>query len=196
VVTKSPPVAWYRTMAHNPEVAAAFATYWEMLHRGGTVPHEIKELARIQIAQMVGCEFCARQVFAAGTFDYGRRKDELRAAQLGAPGPQDPRGSALRPHAHPRRWPRRRCVRGTPKVLHQRRNYRDVRILLFYRRRQPHGQKLEYRAARRSLGDSRRRHVDSRRLSVEIELRIVAGRSASCATFGLVADLLTTSRAL
>jgi alkylhydroperoxidase family enzyme len=32
-----------------------------MLHRGGTVPHEIKELARIQIAQMVGCEFCARQ---------------------------------------------------------------------------------------------------------------------------------------
>ncbi len=62
VVTKSPPVAWYRTMAHNPEVAAAFATYWELLHRGGTVPHEIKELARIQIAQMVGCEFCARQV--------------------------------------------------------------------------------------------------------------------------------------
>jgi len=62
VLTKSPPVAWYRTMAHNPEVAAAFATYWELLHRGGTVPHEIKELARIQIAQMVGCEFCARQV--------------------------------------------------------------------------------------------------------------------------------------
>jgi alkylhydroperoxidase family enzyme len=62
VVTKSPPVAWYRTMAHNPEVAAAFATYWELLHRGGTVPHEIKELARIQIAQMIGCEFCARQV--------------------------------------------------------------------------------------------------------------------------------------
>src|SRR5258708_962490 len=55
VVTKSPPVAWYRTMAHNPEVGAAFAAYWELLHRGGTVPHEIKELARIQIAQMVGC---------------------------------------------------------------------------------------------------------------------------------------------
>jgi alkylhydroperoxidase family enzyme len=32
-----------------------------MLHRGGSVPHEIKELARIQIAQIVGCEFCARQ---------------------------------------------------------------------------------------------------------------------------------------
>ena len=62
IVTKSPPVAWYLTMAHNPEIAAGFAAYWEMLHRGGTVPHEIKELARIQIAQMVGCEFCARQV--------------------------------------------------------------------------------------------------------------------------------------
>ena len=49
-VTKSPPQAWYRTMGHNPEVAKAFAGYWDMLHRGGSVPHEIKELARIQIA--------------------------------------------------------------------------------------------------------------------------------------------------
>ena len=61
-VTKSPPPAWYRTMGHNPEVAKAFAGYWDMLHRGGSVPHEIKELARIQIAQMIGCEFCARQI--------------------------------------------------------------------------------------------------------------------------------------
>ena len=60
-VTKSPPQAWYRTMGNNPEVAKAFAGYWDMLHRGGSVPHEIKELARIQIAQMIGCEFCARQ---------------------------------------------------------------------------------------------------------------------------------------
>lgn len=60
-VTKSPPPAWYRTMGQNPEVAKEFARYWDMLHRGGAVPHEIKELARIQIAQMVGCEFCARQ---------------------------------------------------------------------------------------------------------------------------------------
>ena len=60
-VTKSPPPAWYRTMGQNPDVAREFARYWDMLHRGGTVPHEIKELARIQIAQIVGCEFCARQ---------------------------------------------------------------------------------------------------------------------------------------
>ena len=61
-VTKSPPPQWYRTMGQNPEVAMEFARYWDMLHRGGTVPHEIKELARIQIAQIVGCEFCARQI--------------------------------------------------------------------------------------------------------------------------------------
>jgi RNA polymerase sigma-70 factor (ECF subfamily) len=60
-ITKSPPQAWYRTMGHNPEVAKAFAKYWDLLHRGGAVPHEIKELARIQIAQMIGCDFCARQ---------------------------------------------------------------------------------------------------------------------------------------
>jgi alkylhydroperoxidase family enzyme len=59
--TKSPPVNWYLTMGNNPQVATAFARYWEPLHRGGAVPHEIKELARIQIAQMIGCEFCARQ---------------------------------------------------------------------------------------------------------------------------------------
>jgi alkylhydroperoxidase family enzyme len=49
-------------MGNNPEVAVGFARYWEMLHRGGSVRHEIKELCRIQIAQMIGCEFCARQV--------------------------------------------------------------------------------------------------------------------------------------
>ena len=59
--TKSPPPSWYRTMGNNPAVAAGFASYWEILHRGGSVPHEIKELARLQISQMIGCEFCARQ---------------------------------------------------------------------------------------------------------------------------------------
>lgn len=60
-ITKSPPPSWYRTMGHNPDVAIEFAKYWNMLHRGGSVPHRIKELCRIQIAQMIGCEFCASQ---------------------------------------------------------------------------------------------------------------------------------------
>ena len=59
--TESPPPQWYRTMGNNPDVATAFAAYWDLLHRGGSVPHEIKELGRLQIAQMIGCEFCARQ---------------------------------------------------------------------------------------------------------------------------------------
>jgi alkylhydroperoxidase family enzyme len=78
-VTKSPPQAWYRTMGHNPEVAKAFANYWNYLHRGGSVPHEIKELARIQIAQMIGCEFCARQTspLAASITDEEKRSCAL-----------------------------------------------------------------------------------------------------------------------
>jgi alkylhydroperoxidase family enzyme len=67
--TKSPPPQWYRTMGQNPEVAKAFRAYWDFLHRGGAVPHEIKELARIQIAQMIGCEFCARQISPLAEID-------------------------------------------------------------------------------------------------------------------------------
>jgi len=63
--TKSPPPSWYRTMANNVEVAKEFARYWDLLHRGGEVPHRVKELCRIQIAQMVGCEFCSRQTSPA-----------------------------------------------------------------------------------------------------------------------------------
>jgi alkylhydroperoxidase family enzyme len=58
---RSPPVSWYLTMGHNPEVASAYAAYWDLLHRGGSVPHRIKEVCRIAIAQMIGCDFCAQQ---------------------------------------------------------------------------------------------------------------------------------------
>jgi alkylhydroperoxidase family enzyme len=67
--TLSPPPQWYRTMGQNADVAKAFASYWDLLHRGGLVSHEIKELARIQIAQMIGCEFCARQVSPLALID-------------------------------------------------------------------------------------------------------------------------------
>ena len=56
-------------MGNNPEVAKAFASYWDLLHRGGTVSHEIKELGRLQIAQMIGCEFCARQISPLAEID-------------------------------------------------------------------------------------------------------------------------------
>ena len=109
-VTKSPPQAWYRTMGNNPEVAKAFADYWDMLHRGGSVPHEIKELARIQIAQMIGCEFCARQTSPLAASITEEEKTKLRAAELGASRPQDARCSPLRQDAHARRWPGRASI--------------------------------------------------------------------------------------
>ena len=114
--TKSPPPAWYRTMGHNPEVAKAFAGYWELLHRGGSVPHEIKELARIQIAQMgSGSRLAIRKTspgvirrlalrrpadFSARGLHHRRREEELRAAGLGSPGSEDSRRAPLCPHAH------------------------------------------------------------------------------------------------
>lgn len=76
---KTPPVSWYLTMGHSPEVALAFAEYWKVAHRGGQVPHEIKELCRIQIAQMIGCDFCARQ---RSSLTDGITEEEIQSCAL------------------------------------------------------------------------------------------------------------------
>jgi len=57
----TPKPAWYLTLAHAPEMANAYAEYWDLTHRGGQVEHTTKELMRIAIAQLLGCEFCADQ---------------------------------------------------------------------------------------------------------------------------------------
>jgi alkylhydroperoxidase family enzyme len=57
----TPKPAWYLTLAHNPEMAKAYAAYWDITHRGGRVEHVIKELMRITIAQLLDCGFCAEQ---------------------------------------------------------------------------------------------------------------------------------------
>ncbi len=57
----TPKAAWYLTMAHNPEIAKAYAEFWNLTHRGGIVEHNIKELMRIAIAQILDCDFCADQ---------------------------------------------------------------------------------------------------------------------------------------
>jgi AhpD family alkylhydroperoxidase len=57
----TPKPAWYLTLAHSPEMAIAYAEYWETTHRGGRVEHTTKELMRIAIAQLLGCDFCAQQ---------------------------------------------------------------------------------------------------------------------------------------
>jgi AhpD family alkylhydroperoxidase len=57
----TPKPAWYLTLAHNPEMAKAYASYWDATHRGGQVEHTTKELMRIAISQLLGCAFCADQ---------------------------------------------------------------------------------------------------------------------------------------
>jgi AhpD family alkylhydroperoxidase len=57
----TPKPAWYLTLGHNPEMAVGYARYWDLTHRGGTVEHGIKELMRIAISTLLGCEFCAQQ---------------------------------------------------------------------------------------------------------------------------------------
>jgi AhpD family alkylhydroperoxidase len=57
----TPKPTWYLTLAHSPEMAKAYAAYWEATHRGGRVEHTTKELMRIAISQLLGCDFCAAQ---------------------------------------------------------------------------------------------------------------------------------------
>ncbi len=57
----TPKPAWYQTLASNPSVAKAFAYYWDTVFRAGRVEHEIKELMRICVAQLLGCSFCSEQ---------------------------------------------------------------------------------------------------------------------------------------
>lgn len=57
----TPKPAWYQTLAHSPDMAVAYARYWDLTHRGGRVEHTTKELMRIAIAELLGCGFCADQ---------------------------------------------------------------------------------------------------------------------------------------
>lgn len=77
----APRPEWYLTLAHSPETAKAYATFWEHLHRGGRVEHTTKELMRIAIAQLLGCSFCADQRSAAAV-EQGLDEEEARACAL------------------------------------------------------------------------------------------------------------------
>jgi AhpD family alkylhydroperoxidase len=57
----TPKPAWYETLAHAPDMAVAYARYWDLTHRGGSVEHTTKELMRIAISELLGCGFCADQ---------------------------------------------------------------------------------------------------------------------------------------
>lgn len=57
----TPKPEWFLTLGHSPKMATAYYEYWDTTHRHGAVDHKIKELMRIAISTLLGCEFCADQ---------------------------------------------------------------------------------------------------------------------------------------
>jgi AhpD family alkylhydroperoxidase len=86
----TPKPAWYLTLAHNPEMAKAYAAYWDTTHRGGRVEHTTKELMRIAIAQLLDCTFCADQRSVVAT-EQGLSEEDAAACALPAFNHPDPR---------------------------------------------------------------------------------------------------------
>ncbi len=89
----TPKPAWYLTLAHNPDMAVEYALFWDATHRGGRVEHTIKELMRIAIAQLLGCEFCAEQR-SVMALDHGLDEGDARACALAEFDHPDPRTRA------------------------------------------------------------------------------------------------------
>ena len=86
----TPKPAWYLTLAHSPEMATAYADYWETTHRGGRVEHTTKELRRIAIAELLGCTFCSAQR-SVPAVEQGLDEQQARACARLDFEPPDPR---------------------------------------------------------------------------------------------------------
>ena len=89
----TPKPAWYLTLAHAPEMATGYADFWDLTHRGGEVEHTTKELMRIAIAQLLGCEFCADQRSVVA-LDQGLTESDALACALPDFNHPDPRTRA------------------------------------------------------------------------------------------------------
>jgi alkylhydroperoxidase family enzyme len=57
----TPKPAWFLTLGHAPDVAIAFDAYWDTTFRQGCVEHSTKEMVRLTIVTMLGCDFCGSQ---------------------------------------------------------------------------------------------------------------------------------------
>ena len=89
----TPKPAWYLTLAHDPEMAKAYAAYWDLTHRGGRVEHTTKELMRIAIASLLDCKFCASQR-SARALEEGLDEAQAVACSLPDFDPPDARARA------------------------------------------------------------------------------------------------------
>ncbi len=89
----TPRPAWYQTLASNPQVAKAFARYWDTVFRGGRVEHGIKELMRICVARLLGCSFCYEQRSTQAT-QGGLAEEAIQSCTLADFDSPDPRTRA------------------------------------------------------------------------------------------------------
>ncbi len=117
----TPKPAWYLTLAHDPEMAVAYARFWDLAHRGGRVEHTTKELMRIAISQLLGCDFCAEQRSVRALED-GLQEEDAQACAMPDFNHPDPRvraalgyARAIVPRTTVRRLtrPTRRCGRSS-----------------------------------------------------------------------------------
>ena len=92
-LSSTPKPAWYLTLAHAPDMANAYAAYWELTHRGGRVEHGVKELMRIAIAQLLDCGFCAEQRSVLAVEEGLAEEEAVACARLDFEHP-DPRARA------------------------------------------------------------------------------------------------------
>jgi len=99
----TPKPAWYQTLAHSPEMANAYAAFWDTMHRGGRVEHTTKELMRIAIASLLDCQFCADQRSVVAQ-EQGLAESDAQACALPTFDHEDPRVRAAVRYA--RLWPR------------------------------------------------------------------------------------------
>ncbi len=77
----APKPAWYLVLAHSPEMAKAYAAYWDTTHRGGAVEHKTKELMRILVADLLDCAFCSQQRSTQALAE-GLQEEEVQACTL------------------------------------------------------------------------------------------------------------------
>lgn len=89
----APKPEWYLTLAHNPDVAKGFSVFWETTYREGRVDHVIKELMRLTIVQLVGCDFCSGQRSVRAEQE-GLDEADVQACALPDFNPPDPRTRA------------------------------------------------------------------------------------------------------
>ncbi len=89
----TPKPGWYETLAHAPDMAVAYAAYWDLTHRGGRVEHTTKELMRIAISQLLGCSFCGDQRSVVA-LRLGLQEEQASACSLPDFNHPDPRARA------------------------------------------------------------------------------------------------------